>query len=121
MNQGESELALLNSIRMPVILSAPNPSLAAKLLGHILSIINPKIPLILVAMAVAAGIFLGDFVGEVPPDLPGTLFEGLAPTLFLVVVYEVEAVDLVVGDEPVDSYFLRAIFLLASYTKSTAY
>lgn len=35
---------LLNSIRMPVMLSVPRPSLAARLVGQILSIIMPKTP-----------------------------------------------------------------------------
>lgn len=72
----------MKSIKIPVILSAPRPSLVARLLGHILSNINPKIPLKVVAVA-AEGLFVGLFEGDWPPTLP--FLEGLEvePMLFL--------------------------------------
>jgi xanthosine utilization system XapX-like protein len=51
----------MNSIIMPVILSVPNPSLAARLVGHILSIICPKIPQ---RPGIARLPLVGDLVGE---------------------------------------------------------
>jgi hypothetical protein len=75
---------LTNSISTPVILSAPRPSLVAKLFGHILSNIRPRIPLKEVAVAVAVGFLVGDLVGDIPPTLVPFL-AGLTPypTLFL--------------------------------------
>ena len=100
--------ALLNSIRIPDILSVPRPSLAAMLLGHILSIIKPRIPLRVLAQGAAA--FLGDLVGEYTPPL-APLLVGLNPAARL---EGEEPLVLVVGEELAVSPFWRAIFFLAS-------
>lgn len=68
---------------MPVILSAPSPSLVAKLLGHILSNISPRIPLNVVTVAVLAGFLVGLFVGDTPPTFPFLLGLEVEPMLFL--------------------------------------
>ena len=115
-HSSSANLGLLNSISTPVILSAPKPSLVAKLLGQILSNIRPKMPLRLLAVvAVVVVCFLrGLFEGEKAPAFP-PFFAGLTPvTLFLipvVVVVVAEPVSLVEGDAPVLVYFLRTIFL----------
>jgi hypothetical protein len=103
----------LNSISTAVILSAPKPSLVAKLLGQILSNMRPNIPLRLEAVVgVAVDFLTGLFEGDKPPTLVPFL-AGLVPvTLFLNPVEVIaEPASLVVGDDPVLVYFLRSIFL----------
>lgn len=82
---------------MPVILSAPNPSLVARLLGHILSNISPNIPLRLPATG-AAYFFVGLLDGDAPPYLL-PFFDGLVPVMLFLPAGVVD-VDptLVVGD-----------------------
>ena len=82
---------------MPVILSAPNPSLVARLLGHILSNIRPNIPLRLPATGVAY-FLVGLFVGDAPPYLEPFL-DGLVPVMLFLPAGVVDAEPiLVVGD-----------------------
>lgn len=89
---------LLNSIKIPVILSVPNPSLAAKLVGHILSIIIPKTPY----KPLGAIDFLsGDLLAEALLNFPvGDLVVTVVPfvKLFLPIA---EDEPLVVGEVPV--------------------
>jgi hypothetical protein len=83
---------------MPVILSAPNPSLVARLLGHILSNISPNIPLKLPATG-AAYFFVGLFEGDAPPPYLLPFLDGLVPVILFLPAGVVDAVPtLVVGD-----------------------
>ena len=96
------------------MLSVPNPSLAAKFVGHILSIIDPSMPH---NPYKAILYFPGDLVGE-PEPFPITFLLGDAPPkLFLAPVEDVELVllCLVIEDYPelliVDYLFASAYFL----------
>lgn len=71
----------MNSIITPVILSVPSPSLAAKFVGQILSIIDPKMPH---KPYKARLYFPGDLVGELDPfPAKPFLFGEAPPKLFL--------------------------------------
>lgn len=96
------------------MLSVPKPSLAAKFVGHILSIIEPSMPH---KPYKAILYFPGDFVGEPEPFPIYPFFEGEAPPkLFLAPVEDVELVllYLVIYVEPeltVDYLLARLYFL----------
>jgi hypothetical protein len=82
-----------------VILSAPNPSLVARLLGHILSNISPNIPLRL--PATGAAVFLtGLLVGDDEPPYLLPFFDGLVPVMLFLPAGNVDDVlpILEVGD-----------------------
>jgi hypothetical protein len=74
----------------------------ARLLGHILSNIKPRMPLKVVAVVDAAGLLVGDLEGDKPPTflLLGLLLE---PMLFRpAAIYELLIpAALVVGELPV--------------------
>ena len=94
----ESASGLINSIIIPVILSVPNPSLAARLEGHILSIIWPRIPQ---SPPIYIPPLVGDLVGDPDPCFPNFFVAGPV-TLFLPAEepLEVDVVYLRVGDYP---------------------
>ncbi len=86
------------------MLSVPSPSLCARFVGQILSIIDPSMPH---RPPIASPPFEGDFVGDPPLDFPPFLAAAaVVPKLFLapVLVVEFDPVDevyLSVGDAPV--------------------
>ncbi len=91
---------------MPVMLSVPRPSLAAKLVGHILSIIWPRIPH---KPETAREPLIGDLVGELDPFSPFLPEELLL--LFLLPVIEVE-LYLRVGDFSLNEVTLVVVVCL---------
>ena len=113
-HSSSANLGLLNSISTAVILSAPKPSLVAKLLGQILSNMRPKIPLRLPAGTVVVAFLSGLLVGDTFPNLVPFL-AGLVPViLFLRLVAVIAEPPILVVGEPVLLYFLRTVFLYDS-------
>src|SRR5437016_2962656 len=78
----------MNSIIIPVILSVPKPSLAARLVGHILSIIYPRMPH---KPGIARLPLVGDLVGEEDPYFVSFLVGLAPPTLLRLPVVDVVA------------------------------
>ena len=114
--------SLLNSINIPVILSVPRPSLYAKFIGHILSIIisivldNPSPVLAAPPFAPPEGGLLVVF------DIVGDFFVAFVPVNDFLLPEEDALVELLFNGELVDEvnvFPLLNLFLL-SYTKSIA-
>ena len=82
----------MNSIMTPVILSVPNPSLAARFVGHILSIICARMPH---KPGIARLPLVGDFVGDYDP-----VFTSFLVGLTVLFLAPVGTVYLRVGDAP---------------------